>query len=185
MQIKGTAFLARRALLSMEVGETRAAELIEAYLREHPDFPRMVLATTSIPAELFIDFNEMLVRELYAGDAQGYWTIGEKSAEWALTAGPYKHLRATKSLAQFAETGRLLYQNYYSEGRAETSIQDKVVDLKLIGVPPKYRHLYMEYAIVGYFKRGLELVGARSVTAERLRGFSKNDPDVHYRYTLA
>jgi hypothetical protein len=184
MEVKGTAFLARRAMLSQEIGELRTLALVDAFTQAHPGFPRAVVATTSIPIELFIAFNEMLVRDVYGGDDKSYWRFGERSADWALTAGPYKHLRATKSLAQFAETGRLLYQNYFSEGRAETSIKDKTVDLRLIGIPAAHRHVYFEYAIVGYFKRGLELVGAREVTSQRLRGFSRNDAEVHYRYTL-
>ena len=184
MEVKGTAFIARRAMLSQEIGELRTAELLDAYRRDHPEFPTTVLATTSMPVQLFVAFNEMLVRDVYGGDDKSYWRFGEKSAEWALTAGPYKHLRATKSLAQFAETGRLLYQNYFSEGRAETTLDDRAVDLRLLGIPAAHRHLYFEYAIVGYFKRGLELVGAREVTAQRLRGFSRKDAEVHYRYRL-
>jgi hypothetical protein len=93
-------------------------------------------------------------------------------------------MRASKNLAQFAESGRLLYQNFFTEGRAETTIADNVVDLRLLGIPAAHRHLYLEYAIVGYFQRGLELVGARAVKLQRVRGFSAGDADVHYRYVL-
>ena len=184
MHVKGTAFLARRAMLAQEIGEERTAQLVEWFTREYPDLPRVVLATTSIPFPAFIAFNEMLVRDVYGGDVQSYWRFGERSDEWALTAGPYKHIAATRSVAEFAATGRLIYQNYFTEGRAETAMKEGSVDLRLLDIAAPDRHEYLEYAIVGYFKRGLELVGARAVTATRVKGFSRRDPEVHYRYTL-
>lgn len=184
MDVKGTAFLARKALLAQELGEARAAAFLADYAREDPYFAGTILATTIMPIEKFIAFNEAIIREVYDGDRTAYLRIGAASAEWSLTVGPYKHMRASKNLAQFAESGRLLYQNFYSEGRAETTIAENVIDLRLLGIPSAHQHLYLEYAIVGYFQRGLELVGARAVKHQRVRGFSAGDADVHYRYVL-
>jgi len=184
MEVKGTAFLARKTMLAQEIGEARTRDILEAYRRANPDFPESVLATTTMPIEVFMAFNEMLVRDVYGGDEQSYWRFGEKSAEWGLTAGPYKNLRASRSVTQFAETARFIYQNYFSEGRAEAQVGDRVVDLRLLGIPAPHRHVYFEYAIIGYFKRGLELVGARSVTAKRVLGFSIGSAEVHYRYAF-
>jgi hypothetical protein len=184
MQVKGTAYIARKAMLIQELGEARASAFLAGYAEEDPFFGGMILATTTIPIERFIAFQEAMVRDLYGGDVKSFWRFGAKSAEWALTVGPYKHIRAARSLLQFAESGRLLYQNYYSDGRAETSIDGSVIDLRILEIPAPYRHVYLEYAIVGYFERGLELVGARAVTHTRLRGFSRGDAEVHYRYTL-
>ena len=44
--------------------------------------------------------------------------------------------------------------------------------------------MYFEYAIVGYFRHGLELVTGRRVTETCVRGFSKGDRDVLYSYAL-
>ncbi|APR76524.1 Hypothetical protein A7982_01871 [Minicystis rosea] len=184
MEVKGTAFLARKAMLVQEIGETKAAEYLAAYAREDPTFEG-ILATTTIPIARFIAFNEALVRDFYGGDRTSYMRIGAASAEWALTVGPYKHIRASRSLAQFAESGRVLYANYFTGGRAETAIDGNVIDLRILGIVAPYRHVYFEYAIVGYFQRGLELVGARAVRQARIRGFSQGDADVHYRYTMA
>ncbi len=185
MEVKGTAFLARKAMLIQEIGEQRYATFIAAYALEDPFFAHAILATTTIPIEKFIAFNDAMVRDLYGGDTMSYLRFGEKSAEWALTVGPYKNLRESKSLEKFAEMGRLLYQNYFSNGRAETWIvSDNKVELRIVGVPAEYRHVYFEYAIVAYFKRGLELVGAKKVTMRRLSGFSVGDAEVHYEYRL-
>jgi hypothetical protein len=95
-------------------------------------------------------------------------------------------MRASKGVAAFAETGRLIYQSYFSVGRAETAYDEKnlAVDLRLLDFARPHRHVYFEYAIVGYFKKGLELVGAQAVTHRRVLGFSKGDAEVHYRYRL-
>lgn len=39
-------------------------------------------------------------------------------------------------------------------------------------------HLYFEYSVVGYFRRGLELLD-ETVRAECVEGFSKGDPQVY------
>jgi hypothetical protein len=184
MDVKGTAFLGRRAMLAAEIGEARTAELLAEFCAKQPAFPKAVLATTAIPIQLFIEWNEMLVKRVYGGDESSYFRFGEKSAEWSLTQGPYKNLRESKSLERFAESGRLLYQNFYSEGYAETSLRDNAVDLRLRDIPRKAHHPYVELGIVGYFKRGLELVGARAVKARCVLGFTKGDAEVHYTYTL-
>lgn len=81
--------------------------------------------------------------------------------------------------------GRLLYQNFYTVGQAETTITgNNKVELRLFGIPEEHHHVYMEYSITAYFKRGLELVGARAVTMRRIAGFSVGDPIVHYEYRL-
>ena len=186
MDVKGTAFLARKAMLIQEIGEPRFAAFMAAYALEEPFFAHTILATTAVPIEKFIAFNDALVRDIYGGDTTSYFRFGKKSAEWALTVGPYKNLRESKSLEKFAEMGRLLYQNYFSNGRAETWIvSDNSVELRIVGVPAEYRHLYFEYAIVAYFKRGLELVGAKRVKMQRISGFSVGDAEVHYQYVLS
>jgi hypothetical protein len=184
MDVKGTAFLARKAMLVEEVGEARAAAFLSRHAREDAFFAGPIVATTLIPIERFIAFQEAMRREFYADDPDAYFHFGIRSADWSLTAGPYKHLRASRSIAKFAESGRLLYQNFYTAGRAETSIDGDVIDLRLLDMPPESRHAYVEQAIVGYFQRGLELVGARGVKHRRLRGFTTGDPDVHYQYTF-
>jgi hypothetical protein len=185
MEVKGTAFLARKSMLIQEFGETRFAAFLASHALEDPFFTHAILATTAIPMEKFLAFNDAIVRDLYGGDTMSYFRFGEKSAEWALTVGPYKNLRESKSLEKFAEMGRRLYQNYFTDGRAETWIVgNNKVELRILGVPAAYRHVYFEYAIVAYFKRGLELVGAKKVTMRRISGFSVGGADVHYEYQL-
>lgn len=186
MQVKGTAFLARRALLEKDVGSARVGDFIAAFRAKDPDFPYPVLPTTSIPIERFLALNDAIVRELYDGDEASYWRFGRMSGEWALTEGPYRRIREQKSLPEFVASGPALYRNYFTEGRARTQMNPSsgAVEIWIEGIPPRFHHVYFEYSIVGYFERGLELVSGKPVKETRLSGFSAGDDHVHYRYRL-
>lgn len=184
MEVRGTAFLARKMMLVEELGEERFCELVAEIARIEPIFAEPIHATSLIPIRSFVVFNEALVTTLYGGDSASYVLFGEKSAEYGLTLGPYKRIKDTNSVGVFVESARIIYQGYYTEGRAEGCLDGNVADLKLHGVHPEDRYLYLEYAIAGYVRRGIELVGLRSVAMERVRGFSRGDDEVHYRYVI-
>lgn len=184
MDVKGTAFLARKMMLVEEIGEDRYAEFLSEIARREPIFNQPIVATTLIPLRAFVAFNEALVDEFYGGDPRAYLRFGEKSAEYGLIVGPYKRIRETNSVAVFVESARIIYQGYFTEGRAEGSLDGDVADLKLHGIQPEHRHVYLEYAIAGYVRRGIELVGLRSTAMERVRGFSCGDDLVHYRFMM-
>lgn len=185
MEVKGTAFLARKQLFVAELGEARFDEFLRRFAEKEPVFRNPILATTILPIRPFLALNDAIVKELYGGDIQSYFVLGEKSAEWSLTQGPYRNLRESRSLESFAGMGRVLYGNFFTGGRAETKLVGNVVELRIDGIERDLHHPYFEYAICGYFKRGLELVGGGRVEMKRVRGFTKGDPDVFYTYTLS
>ncbi len=76
-----------------------------------------------------------------------------------------------------------MYANFFDEGSARSEYHEDRVDLWIEGVPAPLRHLYFEYSLVGYFRRGLELLGEH-VVAERVQGFSNGDARVMYRLLL-
>jgi hypothetical protein len=160
MDVKGTAFLARKMMLVEEVGEDRYSELVSEIAHKEPIFNQPIIATSLIPIRAFVAFNEAVLEKFYGGDPSAYQRFGEKSAEYGLIVGPYKRIRETNS------------------------IDGDVAELKLHGIHPEHRYLYLEYATAGYVRRGIELVGLRSVAMERVRGFSSGDDVVHYRYMM-
>ena len=99
MDVKGTAFLARKVMLIEEIGEERFNQLVSEMARKEPIFSHPIHATTLIPLRVFVAFNDALIDELYGGDRSAYLRFGEKSAEYALTIGPYKRIRETNSIA--------------------------------------------------------------------------------------
>ena len=184
MDVKGTAFVARKAFLERKFGHER----FEAILREQaaidPLFRGPILATSKIPIEAFLRLNDRLVRELYAGDDRSYFEHGAASAEFALgEGGPYRALVTNRDVASFAASAPRIYRTYFDEGDAAGAVTDAThVSLELTGIP--IRHVYFEYAICGYFGRGLELVSGRSIKTKCVRGFSRGDADVRYEYTV-
>lgn len=184
MDVKGTAFLARKVMLIEEIGEEKFTKFLTEFADQEPLFAQPIGATTLIPIRAFIAFNEALIERFYDGDVNAYLRFGEKSAEYALIIGPYKRIRETNSVAAFVESARIIYQGYYTVGRAEGSLDGDVADLKIHGIPSEHRHVYFEYAITAYVRRGIELTGLRRTTMERVRGFSCGDDEIHYRYQV-
>jgi hypothetical protein len=184
MEVKGTAFLARKAMLEREIGAERFAELLRTAAQRDAVFGAPILATTRIPIDAFIRFNEIIVKRVYDGDEQSYFRFGEQSAAWALS-GPYKHLVDHRSIDEFVESAALIYRNYFTEGEARATRRGRVVELRIDGIPRRWGHAYFEYAITGYFGRGLEVVSGAPVEMHAVKGFVRGDDRVAYEYTLA
>ena len=164
-----------------EFGEERGAEIFAELADVVPYFREPILASTLVPMEQFFRFQDELLRRYYRNDPLQYFHYGEASAEWALVKGPYKRLLQDKSVARFAEHGVVLFKTYFDEGAAETTLGDGAIDYRITGVRAPYRHPYLEYATIGYFKRGLELLGATQVAHRRLEGFTTGAAEVHYQ----
>ena len=183
MEVKGTAFIARKSMLEREHGPDRFEEVLHKVAETEACFRAPVLATTRLPIKSFMKFNDMVVKELYAGDEHSYFRFGEASAAWALSpTGPYKHLVTNKSVPEFAASAHNIYRNYFTEGDARSEVHGNKVTLQLVDIATP--HVYFEYAIMGYFKRGLEMVSGGHVRMTRKRGFSKGDADVLYEFEL-
>src|SRR5579884_3920648 len=98
MEVKGTAFIARKSMLEREHGPERFERVLRKVAATEPCFRAPILATTRLPVESFIKLNDAIVKELYDGDEHSYFRFGEASAAWALSpSGPYKHLVQNKS----------------------------------------------------------------------------------------
>ena len=180
MNVKGTAFFARKLLLESEFGEAEAKKMLDAAVAAVPEFPKLVLASTSIPMGPFLALQDELLNRHFGGDPTSFFQFGEMSADWALTKGPYKALAADKDIDTFATQGSALYRTYFDTGTASTALREGHVEFRIAGIPPEFRHVYVEFATLGYFKRGLEILGATDVKTHRLRGFTVGNDDVHY-----
>lgn len=185
LEVKGTAFLARKVMLEHERGVAAFASVLGKLSRaDQAVFSRPILATTRIPVDAFLRLNDAIVDELYGGDELSYFGFGKQSASWSLTQGPYKHLVQSRSVAEFVASAPTLYRNYFTAGDAKGVLDDGVVRLRLFGIGSSHRHVYFEYAIMGYFEHGLRLVSGRDVRMSALQGFSKGDNEVLYEFVL-
>jgi hypothetical protein len=183
MIVKGTAFLGRKSYLEKALGK----DVFDAFLAEaakrDPAFAQPILPTTRIEVDAFLRLNDAVVRRFYRGDEKSYIAFGEASAVWALTEGPYKRLLASRSVDEFAASAPVIYRNYFTEGDAKAEhVRPDCVELRLTGI--ETRHVYFEYAVNGYFRKGLELVTGQPVTMKAAKGFSRGDADVLYTFHL-
>lgn len=180
MKVKGTAYLARMNLLRSKWGADKTSEFLRRFEEEHPAFPRAVLPTTWISAEMFLELVDAIVLEAYAGDTQSLWEIGEASAVWSLREGPYRNLLERNDLERFAGLGKAMYANFFDTGEARSELVGSYVEVAIDGIPPELRHPYFEFSLIGYFRRGMQLLGATPRT-ECLQGYSRGDTRVLYR----
>lgn len=183
MQIKGTAYHARLMLLRSKWGDARVDAFLETFRKQHPRFPTTVLPTTWLPATDFLALIDAIVVDVYGGDTESLWEIGEMSALFTLREGPYRNLLDTKDAVKFAGLGKAMWANFFDAGEAHSELHGDTVDVQITGVPAEHRHLYFEYSVMGYFRRGLELLEQKTRT-ERIAGFSKGDARIHYRFHL-
>jgi len=182
MNIKGTAFIARRSMLVGRIGQEAWDKFFAEVQNEIPCFVEPVVASSKIPIEDFLKFNELAVAQFFQGNPRIYWTFGEKSAEWALSEGPYKSFFQSRDVRSFIGASPALWKAYYDEGDFSGYVDEGVVDLFLKKVPVK--HVHFEFTVMGYAKRGLELIGTTVTKYEALKGYSLGDDEVHYRFMV-
>jgi len=97
--------LARKHIVTKQFGEGAWAELFKDVATRFPYFAQPLLATSIIPLPEFISFHDELVRRFYAGRPESYFFLGEQSARWAVTEGPYKSFIDDKDLQALRQAG--------------------------------------------------------------------------------
>lgn len=183
MEVKGTAFLARRDLVARLHGTAALDAILAEVAAVEPFWGEPVLATTRIPMAAFLVFNQAIIDRFYDGDPQANFTLGEESAAWAFE-GPYKNLVASRDLERFVASAPTVYRNYYDQGDAKAEQRGSEIRVSLVGIPATYRSIAIEYGVMGYFRCGLHRVTGQVATMAAKRGFSRGDDDVLYHFRL-
>jgi serine/threonine protein kinase len=185
MKVKATTLLSRRATLVEKVGEPAYEQFMRHVADEIPFFRAPMLPSTQIPVADFLKFNDLLVDRFYNGDKRMYWTFGEQSGEWLSKNGPYVAQFQRGDYKRFWAILPAFWKTFYSEGEARVSSATEsgrrsVLEIEIVS---PVEHVYFEYSVLGFVKRGLEVLGAR-VRVERLKGFSSGDREIRYRFTI-
>lgn len=179
MFVKGTAVLARREAVVRAFGEKRWDAFVAT---QDPTF-RRVLATDRIDAHKYLQLQEAMVRQFFGNDPNALFTIGEKSAEWALREGPYQSFVTGKNVARFAESVMpAAWRAYYSEGNVVANVQDQTVHVRIRDLPVMHPHF--ELAAMGWFKRALEIVSGKSVRAQPVTRAAPGATEIYYRLAI-
>src|SRR5438270_13848676 len=112
MRIRGTALLTRKAIISKRFGADAWIAFFDDVARAVPYFRAPVMAHTLVPMNEFLAFHDSLIRRFYRGNEKMYFELGEESAQWALTEGPYAEFIADKDVAQFVPSFARLWTTY-------------------------------------------------------------------------
>lgn len=183
MNVKGIAFLAREQMMIAAHGEAAWRAFFADFAKREPALAQHVLPVSKIPADAFLRFNDALTRHFYGGDERAYWRYGEQSAAYALTRGQLKGLFKPGESQKFLHFTPAIWKGYFDEGElTATPHGSDAVDLRISGVP--IQHVYFEYSVIGFGKGGMEVLQAARPQPECIRGFSRKDPDVLYRFFL-
>jgi len=182
MQVKGTAFLAREKAIIAAFGAERWKTFLDAVAETEPFFKRHVSALTWIPIEPFLLLHDRLLAEFFQGDQKAFWTMGEKSAEWALTEGPYAIYVRNRNIEAFVrETLSSIWPAYYSKGKLLGAIDGKCIDVRIQELPVV--HPYFELLVMGYSQRAFELVGGK-VESQKVKSARNPGDEIHYRFRV-
>lgn len=178
MRIKGSALLSRKEIVIRRFGPSAWTELVADMAKAHSTFQSPIVAASQIPVDEFLAFHDELVRRFFPDDDRIYHRLGEESAEWALTKGPYKKFLARKDVAGFVAAIPSLSGAYWTEAGTSyrASMQGDAVDFEVTGLATW--HPYFEYFVAAYNKRALELVSGKSVEMVQIKGGSGSE----YRY---
>jgi hypothetical protein len=181
MEVKGLAFIARKKLLIAKIGDEKFKEFMNELGRKEPYFKHYddIVAMSSIPADKFLFFNDVVLREFYDNDPRVYWMMGEKSAEYALVDGPFKVLIQKKNIERvLTESIPIIWKMYYTAGDLDIKYEPGVFDVSVVHLP--INHYYFEYVVMGYCNKILELCGAKSITCDKIKTVDKGDKDINY-----
>lgn len=165
MQVKGTAFIARKDSVENKFGK----EKLDAVLEVVPQVFALMSSTGNFyPSRLYeydhyTAFNQAVCDVLYNGDEKAYREMGEESAEIALQS-VHKVFIMNKDARSFLRSLPVIYNAYYvNMGAAKIDIDDKAnLAVSEIRVPGR-AHRSLCQIISGYVKRGLTLCGAQNV----------------------
>jgi hypothetical protein len=183
LEVKGTAFVARRSQIERAFGIATFEKLVREQALVDMVFHSPVLATSRLPMDAFLRLNDRIVKQLYGGDEKSYWETGTQSADFALgPSGPYNALVKNRDVKSLVESGSRVWKTYFDEGSASSTYDGSSLVTLTLTTP--IRHVYFEYAVCGFWARGLQLVSGKAVKHRVVRGFSRGDRDVLYEFKI-
>ncbi|HZU82207.1 MAG TPA: hypothetical protein VE987_04790 [Polyangiaceae bacterium] len=182
VKIKGTSLVARREIITRQFGADAWTRLVDDMARAYPYFRSPLVAASLVPVREFLAFHDELVRRFFNGDPNVYFRLGEESARWALTKGPYAKFLRRKDVAAFVDSIPSLSSAYWEQGTTSyfARLDGRVVELEVTGLPEW--HPYFEYLVVGYIRTALEMLCGSPVQSEALKGGSGSE--YRYRFTM-
>ena len=181
MKVKGSTLLSRRAMFSERIGPAIYDAFVDDFAGKHPRFPQPILASTLVPVDVFLQFNDEMARRFFDGDPKRFWQkIGELSADFFSKQGPYVENFYRGDYMRFWSMLPMIWKTLYSEGEARVRSEGDTLDIE-IDCP--VAHVYFELSTLAFVRRGLEMKAGRRVEMRRISGFERGKT-VHYQFLL-
>lgn len=183
MEVKGVAFLARQSMTVQSFGEDAWRSFLADVAKRDPVFAQPVMPVTRLPVDAFLRLNDALLNRFYGGDTKAFWQFGVKSAEYALGQGQLKAMFSPGDYRRFLLFTPGIWKGYFTEGELSVQLGTGFAELRITGVPKP--HPYFELSVMGFAAGGLSYLGVKNPQHQVLKGFTRNDPEVLYRFTVS
>jgi hypothetical protein len=163
-QIKGTAILDSLAAIRARSGEEELKSIVGGLGDDAKRlFERPVYPATWYPLDLFVEFLEADVNQTAGGNREVLITRSEKVIEKQLH-GIYKMFVKLGSPEFIIKRIAVVHSTYFQGVKILTEFQEtKRATIKYFGFAKNQQ--IMEYAIIGFYRKALEISGAKDVQA--------------------
>jgi hypothetical protein len=184
MKVKGMAYLSRKEQIINEFGQARWDDFETKFSNSHPNFEVVILPSSLMSIDNFMQFQEAIVKEFYNGDEKIYWKFGEHSAEYAMSEkGPYSIYLAkskTEDKKHFlTQVLPRIWHRYYDEGKTVNELKMNKLHSYVLDLPVYYS--YFEYSVMGFTKKVLELI---NIKVKEIKKIKSSAEEIYYIYTL-
>jgi hypothetical protein len=158
-EIKGTALLDTLAAIKARAGEAEVAKIISHLSPSSQTvFESTIYLSNWYPLDAFVEFLEVDIRETAGGDREVLATRSEKVIE-AQLRGVYKIFVKLGSPGFVITRISAVHATYFRGVQIIPEIEKHSATIKYLGF--QKHHGIMEYAILGFFRKALEISGAK------------------------
>ena len=160
--IKGTVLLDSISAIKSRAGEAELARIVNQLSpAARVSFEKPIQLSNWYPLDIFVEFLEVDIRETAGGNRETLTARSEKVIE-AQLRGIYKIFIKLGSPGFVITRIAAVHATYFKDVQIIPEVQDRSATIKYIGF--EKHHDIMEYAILGFFRKALEISGAEHVS---------------------
>jgi hypothetical protein len=160
-EIKGTVLLDSIAAIKARAGEAELSSIVQHLSPESKSiFEKVIYVSEWYPLDAWVEFLEVDIRETAGGDRDILTRRSEKVIE-AQLRGVYKIFVKFGSPAFVITRIAAVHSTYFKGIQIIPEVEEHHATIKYVGF--QKQHGIMEYAILGFFRKALEISGAREV----------------------
>lgn len=159
--IKGTVLLDTIAAIKARAGEHEFAKIVKALNPQSRTlFEGAIYSSTWYSLDAFTEFLEVDIRETAGGDREALSKRSEKVIEKQLS-GIYKIFVKVGTPGFVISRISAVHSTYFRGIQIIPEIEERMATIKYLGF--QKQHQILEYTIRGFFRKALEMCGAKEV----------------------